>query len=39
MFSEAAAVIHNFDVCCGIEMLTDLHKSSMDVTTVYDAKV
>jgi hypothetical protein len=35
----AAAAIHNFDVCCGIELLDELHKGAVDVSTVYDAKV
>mmetsp|Transcript_31203 Transcript_31203/g.58083 ORF Transcript_31203/g.58083 Transcript_31203/m.58083 type:complete len:263 (+) Transcript_31203:87-875(+) len=34
----AAALVHNFDVCTGIEILEELHKGAEDVRTVYETK-
>ena len=38
-YDPAAALVHNFDVCTGIEILEELHKGSLDVATIYDTKV
>lgn len=34
----AAAVLHNFDVCCGIELLEGLYSISFDVLATYNSK-
>lgn len=35
----AAAILHNFDVCVGIEILEGLYSMSLDVKAAYDSKV
>jgi hypothetical protein len=35
----AAALIHNFDVCTGIEILEELHKGALDVAAIYENRV
>lgn len=34
----AAACLYNFDVCCGIELLEELHKGAKEVQAIYDSK-
>ena len=35
----AAAILHNFDVCVGIEILEGLYSMSLDVAAAYNSKV
>jgi Histone methylation protein DOT1 len=35
----AAAVLHNFELCVGIELLESLYKVSLDLVIAYDKKV
>ena len=35
----AAAVLHNFDVCIGIEILEGLHNASMEILHAYNTRV
>ena len=35
----AAAVLHNFDICYGIEILEGLYSMSLDVVASYNSRV
>jgi hypothetical protein len=35
----AAALLHEFDVCCGIEVLEGLYTAAVEITGLYNAKV
>lgn len=35
----AAAILHNFEVCVGLELLEGLHKMSLELVNAYNTKV
>ena len=39
MVFSAAALIYPFDICCGIEVLEELHKGAQDVRAIYEKNV